>query len=254
MPSETQPFTGKIALITGASRGIGAATAHRLATGGATVLVNYGRSAAAAEGVVAQIRKAGGKAELLPGDIGRPEQITALFQTIDRKHGGRIDILVNNAGVYITGPVVELTADDYAKTFDVNVRGVFLASQAAVKRMPEGGRIITIGSIVGGRVPFPGLTLYSASKFAVAGMSRALARELAPRKITSNVVQPGPIDTDMNPADPTKNPAAEFMVKAVPLARYGRAEEVAATVAFLASPEAAYITGAVVNIDGGLDS
>ena len=250
--AEQRALAGKLALVTGAARGIGAAISTHLAQAGATVLINYARSEEAARALAEQIAWGGGKAHLLQGDVSDGRQVDALFERIDRQHDGRLDVLVNNAGIYVQGSLAELSEADFDRTFDVNVKALFLVTKRALGRLVDGGRIINIGSIVGERVPFAGASAYAASKFAVAGLTRGWARELAPRKITVNVVQPGPIDTDMNPADAAKNPIADALRGAVPLARYGTADEVAALVAFLATPQASYISGASINVDGGL--
>jgi 3-oxoacyl-[acyl-carrier protein] reductase len=258
MPQATQQtglvLNGKLALVTGGSRGIGAAISRRLAAAGATVLVNYAKSPDAAKQVVAQIKAEGGKAHAVSGDVADPKHVQELFAAIDRQHGGKLDILVNNAGIYRTGALVEFSDADFQASFDINVRAVFLATREAAKRLNAGGRVITIGSVLGERAIAPGMAVYAATKFAVAGLSRGFAHELAPRGITSNIVQPGPIDTDMNPADPAKNPGAEHMARMIPLGRYGTADEVAEVVAFLASPASAFVNGATINVDGGANA
>ena len=247
--AEPLALKGKVALVTGASRGIGAAISVHLARAGAMVLINYAKSEEAARALADQIERDGGKAHLLKGDVSDPKDVDAMF---DRLIAGPIDILVNYAGVYLTGTLDEFSEADFDKTFAVNVKSLFLVTKKALPRLAEGGRVINIGSMIGERVPFPGASVYAASKFAVAGLTRAWARELAPRKITVNVVQPGPVDTDMNPADASKNAAADFLRGAIPLGRYGTTDEVAALVTFLATPPAAFITGAAINVDGGL--
>jgi len=247
-----QALAGKVALVTGASRGIGAAIAHRLAAEGATVLVNYGRSKDEADAVVADICASGGHATAIQADVGNPAQVRALFAEIDRNHGGKLDILVNNAGVFLTGSVADVSDADYETTFNVNVRGLFEVTRAAIPRLPDGGRIINIGSILGERIPWPGISTYSASKFAVAGLTRGWARDLAPRKITVNCVQPGPIDTYMNPSDAAVNAFADTQRMQIALGEFGTADDVAAMVGFLAGPDAAFITGTTQTVDGGV--
>jgi 3-oxoacyl-[acyl-carrier protein] reductase len=247
-------LAGKVALVTGGSRGIGAAISKALAKDGATVLVNYSKSESSARAVVDEIKNSGGKALTIGGNVGEPTAVTKLFEQIDREHGGKVDILVNNAGVYELGPITEIDPALYERTMAVNVDAVFYVTREAVKRMGEGGRVITIGSVLGERAIGGGLSVYAASKFAVAGLARGFAHDLAKRGITSNVVQPGPIDTDMNPADAAKNPSADSMVQMIPTGRYGKAEEVAAVVQFLASPAASFVNGAAINVDGGVNA
>ncbi len=239
---------GKAALVTGGSRGIGAAIAERLAREGADVAITYAKSAEAAEKVAAQVRTHGVKAEALHADGAAVKRVVGEVA----RHFGRLDILVNNAGVFFLDSLLDNTEEQFEQMVDTNVRAVFLASREAAKVMREGGRIITIGSIAGERVPFPGAGLYAMSKSAVAGFTRAWARDLGPKGITVNCVQPGPIDTDMNPEEDSDFSAAQKAGTAI--GRYGQPREVADLVAFLASAEAANITGAVLNIDGGFNA
>lgn len=254
----------KLALITGASRGIGAGVAKRLAADGFKVLVNYARSADKAQAVVDEITAAGGKAEALEGDVSSRPSIEAMFRTIDEQHGGRLDVLVNNAGVYRGGSIegeggglsgdiagTDDIDDSFETLLNVNVRGVWYVTRAASTRLNDGGRVITIGSNAGEAALFPGNSAYSMTKFAVRGLSRGWAHDLAPRKITSNIVAPGPIDTDLNPADTTQNESADFIKGHTALNRYGTANEVAAAVSYLASEQASYVTGAELDINGG---
>ncbi len=245
---------GKVAVVTGGSRGIGAATAKRLAAEGATVVVNYARSADAADEVVKRITEAGGEAVAVQAEVSDERQVKAMFEKVDERFGGRVDVLVNNAGVFETAPIEEASTSHLDGQLSVNVRAVFAVTREAIRRMGEGGRIITIGSCLGERLPFPGGAAYGASKAAAKLLGQGWARDLGPRGITVNTVQPGPIDTEMNPADASKNPAADYQRSLTALGRYGKPEEIAAAVAFLASPEASYITGATLNVDGGFNA
>ncbi|MFH8932905.1 SDR family oxidoreductase [Streptomyces griseosporeus] len=238
-------LNGKAALVTGGSRGIGAATAVRLARAGADVAVTYVSDKEAAEGVVQAVTALGRRAVALRADAGDAAEAAGAVDRAAEALGG-LDVLVNNAGVGVLGPLDGLSLDDVDRVLAVNVRGVFLASQAAAARMGEGGRIVTIGTCMTQRVPGPGGTLYTMSKAALVGLTRALARELGPRGITATIVHPGPIDTDMNPAD---GPYAAGQAAMTALGRFGRAEEVADLVAYLAG--AAYVTGAEFAVDGG---
>ncbi|CAM5255715.1 SDR family oxidoreductase [Streptomyces narbonensis] len=240
-------MNGTAVLVTGGSRGIGAATAVRLAREGADVAFTYVRGEAAAAKVVARIEAAGGKALALRADAADAgDAAGAVERAADVL--GRLDVLVNNAGVGVVGPLESLTLADVDRVLAVNVRAAFLASQAAAGRMAEGGRIITVGSCMAQRVPGPGGTLYATSKAALIGLTKALARELGGRGITANLVHPGPVDTDMNPAD---GPYAESQAAMTALGRFGTAEEVASMVAFLAGPEGRWVTGAEFAVDGG---
>ncbi|NET32013.1 MAG: 3-oxoacyl-ACP reductase FabG [Cyanothece sp. SIO1E1] len=242
---------GKTAIVTGSSKGIGAAIAKQLAAEGAHVIINYGRSATAAQNVLEDIQAQGGHATIVQSDMSTVEGVETLFAEADRVFGGQLDILVNNAGFFPLGTLEESTTEDFEKIVNLNIRGVFLAAREAIKRMGEGGRIINIGSIFGERMPLPGIGLYTMSKFAIAGFTRAWSRDLGPRKITVNTVQPGPIDTDLNPAE---GEFAEQILPYTALGRYGYPQEVAALVAFLASEAAAYITGAALTVDGGTNA
>jgi 3-oxoacyl-[acyl-carrier protein] reductase len=237
----------KFALVTGGSRGIGAATAIALAERGADVAFTYKSSGDAAAKVVREIEVLGRRAFALEVDAADAVAVADGVQQAADRLGG-LDILVNNAGVGAIAPIGDLTLADVDRVLAVNIRGAYAAAQAAVPRLSEGGRMIHLGSCVTERVPGPGMTLYAMSKSAITGLSKSLARELGARGITSNVVHPGPIDTDMNPAD---GPFAEAQLTNLALPRFGTTAEVAAAIAYLAGPQAAYITGTALSIDGG---
>jgi 3-oxoacyl-[acyl-carrier protein] reductase len=238
---------GKVALVTGGSRGIGAAIAKRLAADGAAVAITYGSGKENADEVVRSIEVAGGRAIAIRADSADASAVqSAVVQTV--KTLGRLDVLVSNAGIANIKPLDQYLLEEFDRMVAVNVRAVFVAAQEAARHMKEGGRIITIGSVNADRVPFAGASVYAMTKAAVAGLTRGLARDLGPRGITVNVVQPGPVDTDMNPAT---GPFAETMKGFLALKRYGRGDEVAGMVAYLASNEAAFVTGAALTIDGG---
>jgi len=241
---------GKIALITGGSRGIGAAIAKRLATDGAKVAITYSKGADAAASLVKEIERDGGKAIAIQADAADAEAAKAAVEKTVATFG-KLDVLVNNAGTAIPKTFEETTLEEMDRVLDINVRGVFIATQAALKHMKSGGRIIMIGSSLGERVLVPGLVPYSATKGAVKIFTQALSRELGSRGITVNNVQPGPIDTELNPA------TSEWAVpqKAVTaLNRFGHVDEIAAMVAFVASPDSSYITGANLTVDGGMNA
>ncbi|MFG3093414.1 3-oxoacyl-ACP reductase family protein [Streptomyces sp. NPDC048202] len=240
-------FEGNVALVTGGSRGIGAAVALRLAEEGADVVLTYESRADLAEQVVEKVEAMGRRALAVQADSAVPEAVTAAVEEAVATFG-RIDILVNNAAVFLVGPLEDMGPAEIDRTLAVNVRAPFVASRAAARHMGPGGRIISVGSNVADRAPFPGLALYSMSKTALAGMTKGLARELGPRGITVNLVHPGPTDTDTNPAD---GPNAEAITGLTAVGRYAEASEIAATIAHLASPDGAYITGASVHVDGG---
>jgi 3-oxoacyl-[acyl-carrier protein] reductase len=240
----------KVALVTGASRGIGAAIAKRLAADGASVAITYAKDASAASTVVKAIQLGGGKAIAIQADAANVEAVKIAVEKAVSTFG-RLDVLVNNAGTAIPKTFEETTLEEMDRVVDINLRGIFVATQAALKHMKSGGRIISIGSAVGERVQTPGLVPYSATKGAVKIFTQGLSREVGSRGITVNNVQPAPIDTDFNPA------AGDWAVPqkaATALARYGHVDEVAALVAFVAGPESSYITGANLTVDGGMNA
>lgn len=243
----TQTLNGKVALIQGGSRGIGAAIVQRLAAEGAAVAFTYVSSAAKAEALRDSITANGGKALAIKADSVDAEAIRSAVNATVQTFG-RLDILVNNAGVLAVAPLDEFKLEDFDQTLAINVRSVFIATQEAARHMGEGGRIINIGSTNADRMPFAGGGPYAMSKAALVGLTKGLARDLGPRGITINNVQPGPVDTDMNPAH---GDFAESLIPLMAVGRYGTAEEIASFVAYLVGPQAGYITGASLTIDGG---
>jgi len=249
----SKKLTGKVALVTGASRGIGAAIARALAEDGADVAISYSASADKAKAVVNDLLAKGVRAHAFQADQAKPDEVSGLVEAVIQRFG-RLDILVNNAGVFVMGQVHDRANNlaELDRMFAVNVGGVVAAVRAAAPVMGDGGRIISIGSVVGDSTPFPGAADYSATKTALLGYTRGWARDLGPKGITANTVQPGPIDTDMNPAE--NGDFSEAQKAATALGRYGTADEVAAAVAFLAGPHAAYITGTTLTVDGGFNA
>ena len=243
-------LVNKVALVTGGSRGIGAAIAKRLAADGASVAITYAKDASSASAVVKAIELAGGKAVAIQADSANAEAVKAAVEKTVATLG-KLDVLVNNAGTAIPKKFEDTTLEELDRVININVRGVFVATQAALKHMNNGGRIIMIGSCVGERMMTPGLAPYSATKGAVKMFTQGLSREVGDRGITVNNVQPGPIDTDLNPA------AGDWAVPqkaATALNRYGTVEEVAALVSFVAGPESSFITGANLTVDGGMNA
>jgi 3-oxoacyl-[acyl-carrier protein] reductase len=246
----SKQLEGKIALITGGSRGIGAAIAKRLAADGANVAITYTKGSDAAAAVVKEIERGGRKAIAIQADATDTDAVEAAVGKTVATFGG-LDVLVNNAGTAVPKAFEETTLEEMDRMIDINVRGTLAATQAALKHMKSGGRIIMIGSAVGERVLVPGLVAYSATKGAVKMFTQGLSREIASRGITVNNIQPGPIDTELNPA------AGEWAVPqkaATALDRYGHVEEVAALVAFVAGPESSYMTGSNLTVDGGMNA
>ena len=245
-----KPLSGQVAFVQGGSRGIGAAIVKRLARDGAAVAFTYVSSASKAEELVATITAAGGKALAIRADSADAVAVQhAIRQSVTRF--GQLDILVNNAGVLVWGHLEELTLDALDRTLAVNIRSVFVACQEAAHHMGKGGRIINIGSTNADRIPMAGGSVYAMSKSALVGLTKGMARDLGPRGITVNNVQPGPVDTDMNPAD---GESAEQLKGMMALSRYGKDDEIASFVAYLAGPEAGYVTGASLTIDGGFSA
>jgi 3-oxoacyl-[acyl-carrier protein] reductase len=243
-------LTGKVALVTGGSRGIGAAIAVRLAELGADVAITYAQSKERAEQVADRIRAHGRRALAIAADSASADAVVAAVEQTADELGG-LDILVNNAGIFPSGPIGDVSLDEIDRTLAIHVRAVYLASQAAVRRMGDGGRIVSIGSNLAERVPYPGVTLYAMSKSALSGFTKGLARDVGERGITVNLVQPGSTDTDMNPADGATADAQRALTA---LGGYGEPIDIANTVAFLAGPSGRTITGATLTVDGGTNA
>jgi len=247
MSNTTSPLAGKVALVTGGSRSIGAAIAKRLAADGAAVVITYSASPEKADEVVRSIEAAGGRSIAIQADAGDPDAVRSAVREVVETFGG-IDVLVNNAGISIGGAIDEVAFEDYQRMIAVNVTGVFVATQEAVRHMQAGGRIIHIGSSMTRYAAFPTASVYTLTKGAVTGFNRSLVRDLGPRGITVNTVHPGPTDTDMNPDG---GAVSKIVGPGMAIGRYGRPEEIASAVAYLASPDAAFITGAELMADGG---
>lgn len=243
-------LSGKRALVTGASRGLGKAIALSLAQAGADVAITYEKSAEKAQAVADEIRALGRNGVAIQADSASPQAIRVAVASSVEKLGG-LDILVNNAGIARGGPLETMSDDDINALIDVNIRGVVFATQAALAHLPDGGRIINIGSCLANHVPLPGIAVYSMTKSALNSLTRGLARDLGPRGITVNLIHPGPTDSDMNPAD---GEGAETQRQLIALGHYGKAEDIADAVTFLASPAAKHITGTGIDVDGGANA
>ena len=248
--TSTQTLQGKVAFVQGGSRGIGAAIVKRLAREGAKVAFTYVSSAERANALVNEVIAASGQALALKADSADAASVQQAIRTA-AEHFGGLDILVNNAGVLAWGSTEELTLEQLDYTLAINVRSVFVASQEAARHMIHGGRIINIGSTNAERIPVAGGAVYAMSKSALVGLAKGMARDLGPRGITVNNVQPGPVDTEMNPAD---GEGAEYLKGLMALGRFGKVEEISGFVAYLAGPEASFITGASLTIDGGFSA
>ena len=240
-------LTDKTALVTGASRGIGATTVRTLAARGAAVAFTYGNSADRAEALVKEITAEGGRAVAIQADAADAQASAAAVDKAVEELGG-LDILVNNVGRGAMGMFDETPLDDLDHLLAVNVRSIVVTSQAAAKHLGEGGRIITVGSTASNKTPGPGMALYTMTKSALVGLTKGMARDLAARGVTANLIQPGAVDTDMNPAD---GPFAGGQLAQIPLGRFGAAEEIAGTIAFVAGDGGRYMTGACIVVDGG---
>jgi NAD(P)-dependent dehydrogenase (short-subunit alcohol dehydrogenase family) len=240
-------LNNKVAIVTGGSRSIGAAIAKRLAADGATVTITYHASPEKAQQVVAEIEASGGRAVAIQADAGNPDAVRQGVAAVAAQFG-RVDILVNNAGISVLGNAQDIPFEDFQRILAVNVTGVFVATQEALKHMGQGGRIIHIGSSMVQYAGFGTASAYTLTKGAVTGFTRGLVRDLGPRGITVNTVHPGPTDSDMNPA---QGPVADFVKPGIAVGRYGQGTDVAAAVAYLASEEAAFVTGAELLVDGG---
>ena len=241
-------LAGKVALVTGGSRGIGAAIARRLARDGAAVAVTYNASPEKADEVIREIEAAGGRGLAVRADSADVGAVRAAVTTTVAAFG-RLDVLVNNAGILVRGMVDQFSLDEFDRMVAVNIRAAFVAVQEAARHLKQGGRVINIGSMVADRTGFPSSSVYGMTKAAVAALTRGLAIDLAARGITVNNVQPGPTETDMNPKD---GPLHTTLIQMLPVKRLGRADEIAGMVSYLASAEAAFVTGASLTIDGGL--
>lgn len=248
--TSTQTLQGKVAFVQGGSRGIGAAIVKRLVHEGAQVAFTYVSSAERANALVSEVIAASGQVLAIKADSSDAAAVQQAIRTA-AEHFGGLDILVNNTGVLAWGSTEELTLEQLDHTLAINVRSVFVASQEAARHMIDGGRIINIGSTNAERIPVAGGALYAMSKSALVGLAKGMARDLGPRAITVNNVQPGPVDTEMNPAD---GEGAEYLKGLMALGRYGKADEIAGFVAYLAGPEASFITGASLTIDGGFSA
>ncbi|HVJ34361.1 MAG TPA: 3-oxoacyl-ACP reductase family protein [Terriglobia bacterium] len=245
-------LTGKVALVTGGARGIGAAITRQLGEEGAAVAFTYLASQRPAETLAKEIEAAGGQALAIRADSGAADQVKAAV-TRTAQHFGRLDILVNNAGIELPGTIADYSVDDFDRMVEVNIKGVFVATQEAVRHMKDGGRIINIGSVSSDYMPIAGHAIYAMTKGAIASLTRGLARDLGSRGITVNNVQPGRIETDMIAAV-LKAPGGDKIHEAIALKRFGKSEEAAGLVAYLAGPEAAFITGANLKVDGGVSA
>jgi 3-oxoacyl-[acyl-carrier protein] reductase len=249
--SAGKKLTGKVAVVTGASKGIGASIAKELASQGAAVVVNYASSKEGAERVVAEIEKAGGEARAVGGNVARPDEITKLFDETKKAYG-KVDILVNNAGLYRFAPLEDITVESIAAMFDVNVTGLLLATKAAMPMFPpEGGSVINIGSVAGDEAPVMA-AVYSGTKGAVNSITRVLAKELGPKRVRVNAVNPGPVETEgFDTSGVAESSWAKQMVHDTPLGRLGHPDDIASVAAFLASDEARWITGSLIEAAGG---